>query len=109
MAESYADGLQFLDNRKSILSDSLGKAFENLENETDATYLKALFPGDQNNYIIHLGFNKKNKFWRFNSTKMRLSSLLTAPLQQALQFLPKVRMKFCNLLQVEHYLFPPLE
>ena len=83
MAESYVDGLQFLDNRKSILSDSLGKVFENLENETDATYLKALFTGDQNSYIIHLDPIRKNKFWRFNSTKMRLSSLLTASLQQA--------------------------
>ena len=61
MAESYADGLQFLDNRKSILADSIGKAFENLENETDAAYLKALFPSEQNSYIIHLGFNKKKQ------------------------------------------------
>ena len=35
---------------------------ENLENETDAAYLKALFPSEQNSYIIHLGFNKKTNF-----------------------------------------------
>ena len=70
LAKSYAQGLEFLDNRKKVLAEALGKAFENLNKENDCFFLKVEFSSDQHGeYQFLLSSSKKEKHFEIQVRK----------------------------------------
>jgi hypothetical protein len=63
ISESYSDGLQFLENRKTVLEDSIGKAFQNYSQEIEAFFIKAIFNSESGeDYVAYIGFSKITPF-----------------------------------------------
>ena len=61
-AKAYSRGLEFLENRKSMLTEAVGKAVSNLKNDTDALFLSAKFQTEKKgNYEIYLGNSREDK------------------------------------------------
>ena len=62
IAKAYSQGLEFLENRKSVLAEALGKAISNLKGDTDALFLSAkLHTEKKDPYEIYLGTSQKDK------------------------------------------------
>jgi hypothetical protein len=61
-AKAYAQGLEFLENRKSVLAEAVGKAVSNLKSDTDALFFSAKFQTEKKDvYEIYLGTSQKDK------------------------------------------------
>ena len=60
--QAYAKGLEFLENRKSVLAEAIGKAVSNLKNDADSFFLSAKLPTEkQESYEIYLGTSPEKK------------------------------------------------
>ena len=58
-AESYAEGLKFIQNRKSVFSDAIGKVIDNLDRESDSLFLKVKFEiNEKDSYEIYVGSSR---------------------------------------------------
>ena len=70
MARSYSQGLEFLDNRKKVLAEALGKAFANLDNENDSLFVRIEFSSDKSGeYQLLLGTSEKEKYFEIQVRK----------------------------------------
>ena len=70
LARSYSQGLEFLDNRKKVLAEALGKAFANLDNENDSLFVRIEFSSDKSGeYQLLLGTSQKEKYFEIQVRK----------------------------------------
>jgi hypothetical protein len=61
-AASFANGLEFLENRKSILTEAIGKAFTALGGDAEAIFTKATIKvNDRENFQVYIGVSKHDK------------------------------------------------
>ena len=99
-AGSFANGLEFLENRKTSLLESLGKAMDKLDRGGDALQLEVVWTkksGNQDpvNFRVLLEYPSSGKPLKFNFTKTRRSTLATGPLENL----------FCSFLRHRKFFF----
>ena len=69
-SNSYAQGLEFLDNRKKVLVEALGKAMASLDKETDSLFVTAIFSSQKmGKFHFLLGTSKKGKHFEIQVRK----------------------------------------
>ena len=58
-AKSYAEGLKFIQNRKSVFTDTIGRAIENFDKESDSLFLKVKFENsEKDSYLLYIGSSR---------------------------------------------------
>ncbi len=64
ISTAYAHGLKFLENRKSVLEEAIGKAVSNLKSDADSLFLSAKFlKQNKEVYEIYLGTSRKEQLF----------------------------------------------
>ena len=64
ISKAYAQGLEFLENRKSVLEEAIGKAVSNLKSDADSLFLSAKFLKQHKEvYEIYLGTSRKEQLF----------------------------------------------
>ena len=70
LARSYSQGLEFLENRKKVLAEALGKALANINKENDSLFLRVEFSSEEHGqYQIILGTSKKEELFEIQVRK----------------------------------------
>ena len=70
LANSFSDGLQFIENRKKVLTEQIGAAFEQFDKGTDCIFIKAsLKQKDEQDYEFFLGLGKKDPLFEIQIHK----------------------------------------
>ena len=64
-AQSFANGIQFMDNRKKLLLEAVGKAVDQISNEQDCLFAQLNWKGESkkpnSEIIAYIGVSKKDK------------------------------------------------
>ena len=69
-SNSYAQGLEFLDNRKKVLVEALGKAMSSLDKETDSLFVTAIFSSQKmGKFHFLFGTSKIGKYFEIQVRK----------------------------------------
>lgn len=100
-AQSFANGIQFSENRKKLLLEALGKAFDQLSTDQDSLFATLNWNSESNkdsiNYTAHIGISKEQERLEINvmrgnktifayRTDEKNSSLFSSDLNQSIHF-----------------------